>query len=60
MNSNCDALTQQAGRDARKGWENQLRSGYVAKMSGIYSIFEGTSEIQRLVVARAISGIHIA
>ncbi len=25
----------------------------------IYTIFEGTSEIQRLVVARAISGIHI-
>ena len=28
--------------------------------SKIYTIFEGTSEIQRLVVARAISGIHIA
>ena len=25
-----------------------------------YTIFEGTSETQRLVVARAISGIHIA
>lgn len=25
----------------------------------IYSLFEGTSEIQRLVIARAISGIHI-
>ena len=25
----------------------------------IYTIFEGTSEIQRLVVARAISGSHI-
>jgi hypothetical protein len=25
----------------------------------IYTIFEGTSEIQRLIVARAISGIHI-
>jgi acyl-CoA dehydrogenase len=25
----------------------------------IYTIFEGTSEIQRLVVARAISGEHI-
>jgi acyl-CoA dehydrogenase len=25
----------------------------------IYTIFEGTSEIQRLVVARAISGVHI-
>jgi acyl-CoA dehydrogenase len=27
--------------------------------SKIYTIFEGTSEIQRLVVARAISGLHI-
>ena len=27
--------------------------------SKIYTIFEGTSEIQRLVVARAISGFHI-
>jgi acyl-CoA dehydrogenase len=26
----------------------------------IYTIFEGTSEIQRLVIARAISGLHIA
>jgi alkylation response protein AidB-like acyl-CoA dehydrogenase len=25
-----------------------------------YTIFEGTSEIQRLVVARSISGLHIA
>jgi acyl-CoA dehydrogenase len=25
----------------------------------IYTIFEGTSEIQRLVIARAVSGIHI-
>jgi hypothetical protein len=24
-----------------------------------YTIFEGTSEIQRLVVARAVSGVHI-
>jgi alkylation response protein AidB-like acyl-CoA dehydrogenase len=27
--------------------------------SKIYTIFEGTSEIQRLIIARAISGIHI-
>ena len=26
----------------------------------LYTIFEGTSEIQRLVIARAISGRHIA
>ena len=28
-------------------------------LSNTYTIFEGTSEIQRLVIARAISGIHI-
>jgi alkylation response protein AidB-like acyl-CoA dehydrogenase len=27
--------------------------------SKIYTIFEGTSEIQRLVIARSISGVHI-
>jgi alkylation response protein AidB-like acyl-CoA dehydrogenase len=27
--------------------------------SKIYTIFEGTSEIQRLIVARAVSGVHI-
>jgi acyl-CoA dehydrogenase len=27
--------------------------------SKIYTIFEGTSEIQRLVIARAISGVHV-
>ena len=26
----------------------------------IYTIFEGTSEVQRLVIARAVSGVHIA
>ncbi|HLH15419.1 MAG TPA: acyl-CoA dehydrogenase family protein, partial [Solirubrobacteraceae bacterium] len=26
----------------------------------IYDIFEGTSEIQQLVISRAISGMHIA
>ena len=25
----------------------------------IYTIFEGTSEIQRLIISRAISGVHI-
>lgn len=24
-----------------------------------YTIFEGTSEIQRLIIARAVSGVHI-
>jgi alkylation response protein AidB-like acyl-CoA dehydrogenase len=27
--------------------------------SKIYTIFEGTSEIQRLIIARSISGVHI-
>jgi alkylation response protein AidB-like acyl-CoA dehydrogenase len=27
--------------------------------SKIFTIFEGTSEIQRLIIARAISGVHI-
>ncbi|HEY5251467.1 MAG TPA: acyl-CoA dehydrogenase family protein [Acidimicrobiales bacterium] len=25
----------------------------------MYTIFEGTSEIQRLIIARAVSGVHI-
>jgi acyl-CoA dehydrogenase len=27
--------------------------------SKIFTIFEGTSEIQRLIIARAISGVHV-
>jgi alkylation response protein AidB-like acyl-CoA dehydrogenase len=27
--------------------------------SNTYMIFEGTSEIQRLIISRAISGVHI-
>ena len=27
--------------------------------SKIFTIFEGTSEIQRLIISRAISGVHI-
>ncbi|WP_202871504.1 acyl-CoA dehydrogenase family protein [Kribbella pratensis] len=30
-----------------------------ARLEEIYTIFEGTSEIQRLVIARAISGMRI-
>jgi acyl-CoA dehydrogenase len=29
------------------------------RAESIYTIFEGTSEIQRLVIARAISGVHV-
>ena len=42
-----------------KGPDNEvrpLRRGY-RRVS--YTIFEGTSEIQRLVIARTISGLHI-
>ena len=31
----------------------------MARDAKIYTIFEGTSEIQRLVISRAISGVHV-
>ena len=34
-------------------------AGLLGRLESSYTIFEGTSEIQRLVIARAISGIHI-
>ena len=40
------------------GPRNALNWEY-ALISKIYTIFEGTSEIQRLIIARAISGVHI-
>src|SRR6202142_1694079 len=60
-----------AGEVAGKATEEAIKilggAGYVKKHpreeghrgSKIYTIFEGTSEIQRLVVARSISGLHI-
>jgi alkylation response protein AidB-like acyl-CoA dehydrogenase len=60
-----------AGEVAVKATEEAIQilggAGYVKdhpveqwhRDSKIYTIFEGTSEIQRLVVARAISGVHI-
>ncbi|MBB2944298.1 acyl-CoA dehydrogenase [Actinoplanes lutulentus] len=44
------------------GGAGYLRDHPVERMyrdAKIYTIFEGTSEIQRLVIARAISGVHI-
>jgi hypothetical protein len=34
-------------------------AGLAGRCEGTYTIFEGTSEIQRLVIARSISGLHI-
>ena len=60
-----------AGEVAVKATEEAIQilggAGYVKEHpveqwhrdSKIYTIFEGTSEIQRLVIARAISGVHI-
>jgi hypothetical protein len=32
----------------------------VAPMKQNYTVFEGTSEIQRSIIARAVSGIHVS
>ena len=60
-----------AGEVAVKATEEAIQilggAGYVKEHpveqwhrdSKIYTIFEGTSEIQRLVIARSISGLHI-
>ena len=60
-----------AGETAVKVTEKaiQILDGYVYvrenpverwhRDSKIYTIFEGTSEIQRLIISRAISGVHI-
>jgi alkylation response protein AidB-like acyl-CoA dehydrogenase len=34
-------------------------NGQAGQLASSYTIFEGTSEIQRLVIARSISGLHI-
>ena len=65
------AMADQPERMANPGWRGRVedyryaaneaahisRRGELAKAN--YTIFEGTSEIQRLVVARSISGLHI-
>ena len=38
---------------------NRLHKAVVAQTWDIYDIFEGTAEIQQLVIARQISGVHI-
>jgi hypothetical protein len=42
-----------------RGRSRRYATALAGHGEGSYTIFEGTSEIQRLVVARAISGIHI-
>ncbi|MDQ1671831.1 MAG: hypothetical protein QOC98_393 [Frankiaceae bacterium] len=41
------------------GYTREYPVERMARDAKIYTIFEGTSEIQRLVIARAISGMHI-
>jgi hypothetical protein len=43
--------------DARVNAKNA--AGPSGQRPGTYTLFEGTSEIQRLVIARAASGMHI-
>jgi alkylation response protein AidB-like acyl-CoA dehydrogenase len=38
---------------------NQAKTASARGRNVIYDIFEGTAEIQQLVIARAISGMHI-
>jgi hypothetical protein len=40
-------------------WLNQAKTASARGRNVIYDIFEGTAEIQQLVVSRAISGLHI-
>ena len=42
-----------------KGQVRALEGHPVHPPGMTYTIFEGTSEIQRLIIARAISGMHI-
>jgi alkylation response protein AidB-like acyl-CoA dehydrogenase len=41
------------------GYTREYPVERMARDAKIYTIFEGTSEIQRLVIARTISGVHV-
>ena len=41
------------------GYSREFPVERMARDAKIYTIFEGTSEIQRLVISRAISGVHV-
>ncbi|MEV6273545.1 acyl-CoA dehydrogenase family protein [Kribbella sp. NPDC051936] len=47
------------GETAGQEADTLLSVEVAARLEEIYTIFEGTSEIQRLVIARAISGVRI-
>ncbi len=44
---------------AKNPWSHPARLLPGGRLAMTYTIFEGTSEIQRLVIARSISGVHI-
>jgi alkylation response protein AidB-like acyl-CoA dehydrogenase len=47
------------GREVPGEWTGQHGATPAGWAAGIHTIFEGTSEIQQLVIARAISGLRI-
>jgi acyl-CoA dehydrogenase len=47
------------GREAAGQWTGQYGAQRPGRAGMIHTIFEGTSEIQQLVIARAISGLRI-
>jgi alkylation response protein AidB-like acyl-CoA dehydrogenase len=52
MTTFCDSLTQHR-------YETGYLAGQIGQRPMIHTIFEGTSEIQQLVISRAISGLRI-
>ena len=44
---------------SRRSWTPLDAVDLTRRADATYTIFEGTSDIQRLVISRAISGIHI-
>ena len=46
-------------QEALTGHDFTVGLAFAGSLFGNFTIFEGTSEVQRLVIARAISGVHI-